>query len=275
MQQQSSLFDLPIDFISFGSGSSGNCYYLRQGDCGILIDMGVGIRRFQKYFHAYGFKLPQVKAALLTHDHLDHVRAAGAMSRKNHWNVYATQGVHDGMMRNPVIKHKVPEEHRCIIEDGVPFEIGPFLIESFPVPHDATSNSGFMIRCGEVSICIITDIGNITPEICKAVSEAQYLVVESNYDPDMLASGPYPEMLKRRISNGHGHLSNQQCGCLLRDFVAPKRIKRIWLCHLSQENNRPELAQSTVARALEELQLPCIPEPMRRLDPTGPYVLQA
>lgn len=273
MYRQPSLFDLPIDFISFGSGSSGNCYYLRQGDCGLLLDMGVGIRRFLKYFNAYGFKLPQVKAVLLTHDHLDHVRAVGAMSRKQHWPVYATAAVHEGMRRNPVIKQKVPAENIHFVEHGKSFEIGPFTIEPFPVPHDASENTGYLVRCGEITFCLMTDIGHVTPETSHYVGQAQYLVVESNYDPDMLASGPYPYPLQERIRNGNGHLSNHQCAAMLREHLNPEILRRLWLCHLSQENNRPDLAQTTVAQALSDLPLACSPEPLRRVEPTGPYVL--
>lgn len=274
MLRQPSLFDLPIDFISFGSGSSGNCYYLRQADCGLLIDMGVGIRRFQKSFADYGFKLPQVKAALLTHDHLDHTRAAGAMSRKLHWPVYATQLVHEGMQRNPVIKQKVPADNKRFIQPGEAFDIGPFHIEPFPVPHDASDNVGYFITCdNRVTLCIITDAGAVTPEMQHYVSKAQYLVIESNYDPDMLASGPYPLHLQNRIRGGHGHLSNHQCGELLRQHANPELLRRLWLCHLSQENNTPDRAVTTVQSHLADTPIKCQPEALNRINPTGIFTL--
>lgn len=273
MQRQPSLFDLPIDFISFGSGSSGNCYYLRQGDYGVLIDLGVGIRRFQKFFNSYGFKLPQVKAVLLTHDHMDHVRAAGVLSRKMHWPIYATQAVHDGMQRNPVIKQKVPQENVRILRHYEPFDLGPFRIEPFGVPHDASCNTGYLITCDNVTFCLVTDIGRPTPEIRSHIARARYLVIESNYDPDMLASGPYPFRLQERIRNGHGHLSNPLCAELVRDHADPALLERLWLCHLSQENNTPDKARLAVQMALSERGFRCVPEPLRRTEPTGVFTL--
>lgn len=273
MLSQPSLFDLPIDFICFGSGSSGNCYLLRHGQCAILIDMGVGIRRFQKYFNSYGFKLPNVQAAIITHDHMDHTRAAGALSRKLHWPIYATLPVHAGIDKNPVIKQKIPADHKRIITHGEPFEIGPFKITAFPVPHDASDNSGYFITCGSTSICIITDAGSITPEMRHYVHEAQHLIVEANYDAEMLRTGPYPYHLQERIRGGRGHLCNDECAHLLRECIDPAKIKNLWLCHLSQENNTPAKAQTTIQAALEDLHLPCQPQPLRRIEPTGPYVL--
>lgn len=274
MIKQRSLFDLPIDFISFGSGSSGNCYYLRQGDYGLLIDCGVGIRRFLKYFAAYGFKLPQIKAALITHDHLDHVRAAGTLSRKHHLPVYATQRVFEGMQRNPVIKQKVPQDNMHFIQHGMPFDLGPFHIEPFHVPHDSMDNSGYLITCDDITLCIATDIGSVTPDIQEHVSRANYLVVEANYDPQMLASGPYPRSLQERIRNGHGHLSNQQCAELVSCSASPTLLRRLWLCHLSQENNNPTLAQTTVNEAIAGRGFTCLAEPLKRVEPTGSFVLQ-
>lgn len=271
MLQQSSLFSLPLDFLSFGSGSSGNCYYLRYADYAILIDLGVGVRRFLKDFSAYGCKLPHVQAALLTHDHLDHVRAAGNLSRKLHWPVYATEKVFAGINRNPVIRNKIPQENVRVITHGTPFTLGPFLIEPFPVPHDASDNTGYFITCGDTSFCLITDIGAVTPEITRHVARAQYLVIESNYDPDMLASGPYPFPLQQRIRGGLGHLSNPQCAALLRQHVNPEILRGLWLCHLSQENNRPDLAARTVQQALADLPLQCTPIPLNRVQPTGPF----
>lgn len=274
MQQQYSLFDLPIDFICFGSGSSGNCYYLRFGDFGLLIDMGVGMRRFLKDFNAYGCNLSQIKAAIITHDHLDHVRAAGRLSTKNHWPVYATEEVHAGIQRNPVIHNKISDENRRIIRHGEPFQTGPFHIEPFKVPHDSSDNTGYFITCSGITFCLVTDAGAPTPEICHYVSKAQYLVIESNYDPDMLECGPYPLPLKRRIKGGLGHLSNPQCANILSQHVNPELLEGLWLCHLSQENNHPEKAESTVSEALAALHLRCKPLPLRRIQPTGPFLLR-
>lgn len=275
LQQSSTLFDLPVDFACFGSGSSGNCYYLRQGDCGLLIDAGVGERRFKKAFMDYGFNMAQIKAILLTHEHLDHTRCAGRLSKKNNLPVYSTASVFTSMRHNPVIHNNVPAANEQTIQHGTPFQIGPFCIEPFKVPHDSSDNTGYFITCGNVNFCLITDCGSLTPDICHYVSRAQHLVVEANYDRDMLQNGPYPEYLKLRILSKNGHMDNAVCGNLLRENLTPSLIRNIWLCHLSQENNTPEKALATVNEAIEPLHLPCKAVPLHRIEPTGPFVLRS
>lgn len=273
MLYQSSLLDLPVEFISFGSGSSGNCYYLRHGDCGIIIDLGVGVRRFSKSFTNYGFNFGQIKAAFITHDHLDHVRASGPISRKYSMPVYATELVHQGMRRNPYNRQKVNPELARIIEHGTAVEVGPFTVMPFHVPHDASDNTGYFITCRDITFCLITDAGTVTEEMRQYIRQAQYLVIETNYDPDMLASGRYPVRLQNRIRSGRGHLSNFQCAEVLRECIDPQHLDGLWLCHLSQENNTPTHAYETVSQTLRDLQLSCLPIPLRRVEPTGPFTL--
>jgi phosphoribosyl 1,2-cyclic phosphodiesterase len=113
------------------------------------------------------------------------------------------------------------------------------------VPHDASENVGYEIQYGEVTFVIITDAGSITEEIKEHISNANYLVIESNHDEEMLMNGPYPQYLKSRIISPNGHLSNTDCGTVLAENITEK-LKHIWLCHLSEENNHPELARKTV-----------------------------
>ena len=238
-------------FISFGSGSSGNCYYLYTEKEGILIDIGVGTRMLKKHFNDYGLSfVGGFSAILVTHDHADHIKSVGSLCKKFGLPVYATQLVHAGMDKNYCMRNKISQGLRSIICYGEKFDIGNFHITPFHVPHDSTDNVGYMIEYEGVVFSILTDVGHITNDLKNVIKNSNYLVIEANYDPKMLEVGPYPQYLKNRISCGRGHLSNEQCAQAIADNYSEK-LKHVWLCHLSEENNHPELARKTVERALE------------------------
>lgn len=241
-----------MKFISFGSGSSGNCYYLQESGYGILIDAGVGIRSIKKGFRDYGLTLSSVKAILLTHDHTDHTRAVGALSTEFNIPVYAAALVHKSIETNYHIHKKVPAPRRELFEAGATLQLGPFSISAFAVPHDSASNSGYFITTATTNFCLMTDMGTITDEMKGCISRAENLVIESNYDAAMLDSGPYPARLKARIRSGRGHSSNAETALALRENLTAA-TKRIWLCHLSAENNHPELARKTMESVLADL----------------------
>lgn len=237
-----------VQFICFGSGSSGNCYYLQADEFGILIDLGIGIRSFKKSFKDHGFCFDRIKAILVTHDHTDHIKAVGVLSREYHVPVYATEKVHSGMDRNYFMSKKVEQIHKMLISEGLSFEVGPFHVTPFNVPHDSSSCQGYFIKCEEVKLCLITDAGCVTSEMQDYLQAANYVILESNYDPMMLDSGPYPPFLKKRIASPNGHLSNQDAAAALVNSLTPE-TKRVWLCHISEENNHPELVRKTIETA--------------------------
>ena len=144
---------------------------------------------------------------------------------------------------------KVPSTLVKIIEKDVPVEIGDFLVTPFRVPHDSTDNVGYRIECQGVVFCMMTDVGFLSDEMKPMISDANYLVLEANYDEEMLKAGPYPEHLKARIVGTGGHLSNVECGKALAENASPA-LRHVWLCHLSEENNHPELARKTVEQVL-------------------------
>ena len=240
-----------LKFMSFGSGSCGNCYYICTGNHGILIDAGIGIRKMKKYFSDYGLSFDDVKGIIVTHDHADHVKAVGVLSDAYNLPVYATVRVQEGIRRNYCVHKKVAADNVRIIGKGEEFALGEFMIKAFDVPHDSLENVGFTIRYGGLVFCLMTDIGHVTDEVSHAIGLADYLVIEANYDDEMLWSGTYPDYLKKRVSGGMGHLSNKQCACAIRDY-ASDRLHHVWLCHLSEENNHPELARKTVETRLQE-----------------------
>lgn len=238
-----------LKFISFGSGSSGNCYFLYTENDGLLIDVGVGIRILKKHFRDYGLSLSRIHHVLITHDHADHIKSVGSLSHEFHVPVLATRAVHAGIDRNYCVQRKVATELRQYVEPGVTLQLGEFRVTPFSVPHDASDNVGYMVEAEGVVFCLMTDIGHVTEEMTSFIRRAHYLVIEANHDPEMLQQGPYPVHLKVRIQSGSGHLSNAACGEAIAQNMS-EHLRHVWLCHLSQENNHPELARKTVETVL-------------------------
>ncbi len=241
-----------LKFISLGSGSCGNCYYLNADGYGIIIDLGIGIRNFKKHFSNYGLTIAQIQAILVTHDHTDHVKAVGALSRDFHIPVYTSEKVHDSIMHNHFVSKKVPLNLQHNIVRGEEFELGPFNITSFAVPHDSADNNGYIIKTDSKCLVLMTDVGHFTDEMPNIVNQATHLIIESNYDKKMLATGHYPLRLQKRISSGYGHISNDETAEILAKNLNPKIIKHVWLCHLSAENNLPRIAYETCQKQLSE-----------------------
>lgn len=237
-------------FFSLGSGSSGNCYYLGNHDYGILIDAGVGIRKIVKTLREYGVSFEKIRGVLVTHDHADHIKTVGCLATKYSLPIYATQGVHYGIQRSKYTQTQLNGSRRVIKQDES-FDIEGFKITAFEVLHDSIENVGYHISFENQQFVLATDVGQITPKIREYAEKANHLVIEANYDDNMLANGHYPTYLKQRICNGMGHLSNHISAKFIQSIYNDK-LKNIWLCHLSQDNNMPEIAYETVAKALVE-----------------------
>lgn len=238
-------------FISFGSGSSGNCYLLYTDTDALMIDAGVNTKMLKKYFSDYGLNLADVHNILVTHDHADHVKAVGCMSHDCNVPVYATAKVHEGIRHNYCVRHKVDSSLVKYVEKGKTIQVGEFSVTPFNVPHDSTDNVGYCVEYNGVTFCIVTDDGEVTEEIKSYISRANYLVLEANHDEQMLLTGTYPQFLKTRILGPTGHLSNKSCGEALA-ACATDKLRKVWLCHLSEENNHPELARKTVEDILTQ-----------------------
>lgn len=238
-----------INFISFGSGSSGNCYCLyTETDC-IIIDAGIGVRTLKKHFANYGLSMASIRNILVTHDHADHVKYVGKLSNEYGLKVYTTEKVHKGIDANYCVAKKVYAENRVYINKGEAVKVGSFEVTAFEIPHDSKDNVGYRICCDGHVFCLMTDIGHVTDEIARQISEAEYLVIEANHDEKLLLSGPYPMKLKERIREKDGHLSNESCAKALAENASEK-LKHVWLCHLSGQNNSPALARETVESIL-------------------------
>lgn len=241
-----------LKFLCLGSGSSGNCYCLWTERGGILIDAGLNIRQLKKTFQSNGLQLQDIHAVLVTHDHADHIKSVSKLATEFGIPIYGTELVHDGISRNYCVSPKLHAEHKHFIEKDKPFTIDDFNITAFDIPHDSTDCVGYCVEACGIRFCLMTDVGHVTERVRTEVSEANYLVLESNHDQEMLMAGPYPAYLKGRISGPDGHLSNKETAEVLGSSASPN-LRHVWLCHLSEENNHPELARKTVDAHLRSM----------------------
>jgi len=250
-----------IRFKSLSSGSAGNCYLIMVGDRGILIDAGVSMRRLKTELTKEHLSLDHIEAVLVTHDHMDHIRSLGSYCKHLKKPVWMTR-----KLRNSMATGWMTGEYLTgvvhILEDEDWTEIIPGLIKAryFVVPHDATQTVGYCLDLDGYNLVIMTDIGRMTDEAITLSRTASTVVIESNYDLDMLRSGGYPLDLQDRICGGHGHLSNAECADAIRDFIHPG-LEHIFLCHLSDNNNTHEAALQASRPAIEgtTIQLVALP----------------
>lgn len=247
-----------IRFKSFSSGSCGNCYLIgieQEGEItdAVVIDAGVSLRRFKKELEHDHIPLSCVRAILVTHDHMDHIRSLGSYCKYLKLPVWATAELHAAMACHTYTLEHLSAVKR-VLSAGAWNEIVPGQISAryFVVPHDATQTVGYGLLIDGYKFVIMTDVGAMTAEAMSFAANAETVVIESNYDMDMLMGGPYPHELKMRICQGNGHLSNDQCAEAVSRFYRPE-LSHIFLCHLSENNNTPQLAFAAASRALSKL----------------------
>lgn len=240
------------DFIfrCFASGSSGNCYYLGTLERGILIDAGISARLIQKHLRSMGLDFENIMGVLVTHDHADHIRAVGTLGERVHLPIYATPLIHEGIDRNYGVREKLKTSRRYF-EKEQEWTLFDLTINTFTINHDSTECVGYVIDYNGQRFMIATDCGEPNEQMEAYIRTANHLVIEANHDEHMLLNGPYPTYLKERILSPRGHQSNVTCGELIaRNYH--EGLRNIWLCHLSLENNDPQVAYNTVADRLRE-----------------------
>lgn len=241
-----------IFFMSFGSGSSGNCSYIGDRQCGFLIDAGVETKKVVESLKANGITMNAIKGICLTHDHGDHVRYVYNIVRLfKHIKIYCTPKAFNGILRRHSVSRRIKDYHSPIYKE-FPFKIGNFEITAFDVMHDGADNAGFFVSHGNRHFAIATDLGCVSERVDYYMRQAEYIVLEANYDAAMLREGKYPEYLKSRISANNGHMDNADTAQYLAKIYRPE-IKNIYLCHLSHDNNTPEKALEAVSEALKAI----------------------
>ena len=240
-----------VQFFSLSSGSNGNCYYIGNGECGLLIDAGIGPRTIKKRLAEYNLTTDAVDFVLVTHDHIDHIKGLGMVAEKFHKPVYATERLHESLDNHTCTRCRL----KGCVRKTVAGEASTYKGVSFTpfiVPHDATETVGYFIDFYGVKFTFITDIGEVTDEAVEYCKKSQVVIIESNYDLDMLLGGSYTPELKVRIMQGHGHISNDQTASAVKRFYN-KGITHIFLCHLSENYNTPQTAYNCIKRALDSV----------------------
>jgi phosphoribosyl 1,2-cyclic phosphodiesterase len=242
------------------SGSTGNAAFIEMSGYKILIDAGISTRRIEKGLAEVGFDASQLDAILITHEHIDHIQGLDVLVRRYKVPVYTRPATWEKIP----CRDKLPRDCCCELESSL--DLGPIKIEPFAISHDAADPVGFCLLQARAKTVLATDLGLITPTLAEALAYADTLILESNHDPVMLKEGPYPPHLKKRISGPQGHLSNQEAGNLLAS-VPHNGMMQVFLAHLSQQNNFPHLAMSTVSGILQ--QKGCSEIQLRRTHPSS------
>ena len=226
------------------SGSTGNAVFLEIGGVRFLVDAGISARRVEKGLRGVGLDPSDLDAILVTHEHSDHVSGLPVFTRKFKVPVFTRRRTWDAFQP----KHHVEAEFRR--ELGNRLEIGGVFVEPFAISHDAAEPVGYSFRHGDMKCVVATDMGCVSERVEQDIANADLMVLESNHDVTMLRNGPYPDYLKKRIMGNRGHLSNLDTGrCLAR--IGKKTGMHVFLAHLSQHNNCPDLALSTVQQVLD------------------------
>ena len=239
---------MKLNFCSLSSGSSGNCYYLGNEFHGILIDAGISATSIRKFLKNMDISMQTIMGVLITHNHIDHIRGLEVLARKNNLPVFTTHKIWNSILTP---QKSISRESIREIPLMQKFHLAGFDIEAFPVCHDAPETIGFHICAGDKKITIVTDLGHICQTAAPYIKAANLLVIESNYDEQMLVNGRYPHYLKARIQSDHGHLGNHQTAAFLADIISDN-LSDICLAHLSINNNTPEIVLQTLQQTLSE-----------------------
>ena len=218
------------------SGSKGNSVYVELDGVRLLVDAGISAARITKGLHARGIEPQSIDAVLVTHEHIDHVRGLKTLAKQYHLPILATRGTLAGIDGGAAF-----EDDMRSISDA--FMIGNVTVQPFATSHDAAEPCGFRIE-GSHCCTVATDLGVVTDTVQDAMEGADVLVLEANHDADLLRQGSYPWPLKRRILSNRGHLANGDAAWALTRMK--KHPRKVYLAHLSEENNRPALARDTV-----------------------------
>ena len=235
-----------LKFCSLYSGSSGNSLLVKTENTNILIDAGVSSKKIETALNNIEINPEEIDGILITHEHTDHIQGLGTFAKKYNLPVYVNQKTLDAM---PSQKEKISEKNIHIIKIEEKFEINDLRIKPFSIPHDAANPCGFNIFKDNKKISIATDIGHLTNGIIKNLEDSSFVLLEANYDPDVLMYSRYPYTLKARIAGPTGHLSNESAGKAI-SHLLNSGLKEAMLGHLSKESNFPELAYKTVVETL-------------------------
>ena len=232
-----------MNFCSLYSGSSGNSIFVGSEKAKILIDAGLPGKKIDEALKQIGQNPSELDGIFITHEHIDHIKGVGVLSRKYDIPIYAPQDTWVEMERTI---GKIKEHNIKVMDRRSVVSIKDIEVKSFIIPHDAAAPVGYTINLNDKRASVATDFGTFTKEIEDNIKDSDVILIESNYNPGMLDFGPYPYSLKQRIKEAYGHLSNEDCGEAIVKILKNGLGKNIILGHLSNTNNTPELAELTV-----------------------------
>mgnify|MGYP001107444804 CR=1 FL=1 len=241
---------MSLTFYSLSSGSKGNCYLVTNGTTTVLVDAGISCKETTQCLQTLGLSPSDINGIIITHGHSDHYKGLDVLAGRHSIPVFTNSATWDEM--NPYLKYAFKMKYN-LFRTGDLLDIGDLKINTFAKLHDTRDPFGVTVIHQDSRACVLTDIGRMTPAVLREIHETDLLVLESNHDRRMLDVGPYPEYLKARIRSDKGHLSNEDAArTLVELFWNQTRIKQVLLAHLSDENNRPEIALATAQKALHQ-----------------------
>ncbi len=228
-------------FASLGSGSKGNATLVQAGETCVMIDCGFSLKETEARLSRFGLQASELDAILITHEHGDHVRGAGPLSRKYDIPLWMTRGTH-----SKAVLGKLSALNFLDVQQS--FVVKDLAIQPYPVPHDAREPCQFVFTNGQQQLGMLTDTGTITPHIEAQLDGCDALLLECNHDLRMLEQGPYPASLKQRVAGRLGHLSNEQTAALL-DSLDVAKLKHLVIAHISEQNNTTALVCDALVEA--------------------------
>jgi phosphoribosyl 1,2-cyclic phosphodiesterase len=237
--------DKRVRVTSLASGSSGNAFLVEAGTTTLLLDAGLPAPALERHLWMRNIAPGTLSAIFVSHEHIDHVRGAGMLSRRHGIPVVANAATFIAG-----VDALGTAAEQVMLPVGGECRVGPVTVRTFSVSHDAAATVGFWVEAEGRHVCICTDLGIDTPSIADPLAAADLLVLEANHDLDRLWRGPYPPALKRRVAGPRGHLANADAARLVRDLAEDGRPRTIWLAHLSATNNTPALAYAAIADPL-------------------------
>lgn len=238
-----------MKFCSLYSGSSGNSIFLSSENTKILIDAGLPGKKIDEALRQIGEEPSSIDGIFITHEHVDHIKGVGVLSRKYNIPIYANDNTWAVMGKTI---GKIKEHNIKVMGRRSSVSIKDLNVTSFNIPHDAIAPVGYTIESNGKRASVVTDFGVFTEEIKDNIIQSDIILLESNHDVNMLKMGPYPYNLKLRVLGENGHLSNEDCGIAILSLLNEGPKKKIMLGHLSGTNNHPDLAYQTVTDVLNE-----------------------
>lgn len=239
---------MSLSIASLNSGSNGNCYYIGNFTEGVLIDAGISCRETERRLKRLGLSIKMVKAIFITHEHADHINGLPKLVRKHHLPVYMTHATRSNL------RSGWTEIRAISFQAYEPITIGNLTVTAFPKFHDAADPHSFIVSHNNVNVGVFTDTGRNCEHLIKNFEKCHAAFLESNYDEDMLETGGYPQHLKDRIRNGHGHLSNKQALQLFLNH-RPAFMSHLILSHLSANNNTTEIVDDLFSDVASQTQI--------------------